>query len=109
VPGPKRTPIAPELQTEVSARAVELYRAMKKCRCDRVPSCKGLHCPGCARWYALHAALHAELGLRSWVWPCILPPTWLAGPDDIMRPRVASVRMVALEARLREAGAPCSK
>src|SRR5262249_21687508 len=83
--GSKRTPLARQsLQPRIPPKAVELFNAMRRCRCTcDLSSPKRLHrgCPGCDTWWTLHSELDTELAMPPWQWPCILPP-WRRGGDN---------------------------
>jgi hypothetical protein len=71
--GTRRTPLARRSAVQITPQAIELFVAMSKLRCT-CPSPKPPTrepCPGCARWYDLHADLHDELRLEPWQWPCV--------------------------------------
>jgi len=60
--GTKRTPIRREARSQITPRAVELFRAMQ-----RAPD-------GSRKWDDLEGQLHAELKLRVWQWPPVSDP-----------------------------------
>jgi hypothetical protein len=77
----KRIPIARQAAMTISPRALVLFAQMKAARARRRaatcivgqnPSgyCTA-SCAACQRWADLDAALHVELGLKPWVWPCL--------------------------------------
>jgi len=70
--GTKRQPIQLRVLTPITARAVDLYESMQRLRCTCPPlePLMGEPCPGCKRWFDLHAELHTELGCKPWEWPC---------------------------------------
>jgi hypothetical protein len=77
--GTKRTPIARQATLQITPRVVELFELAERARRQRkTASCVvgtyGLcraECPACTRWYDAMAALHSELRLRPWQWPCL--------------------------------------
>ena len=71
-----RTPINRPAVAQISDRALDLFEAMGRLRCtcpSPKPPTQGYRapCPGCERWYDLHADLHDELQCQPWEWPCI--------------------------------------
>lgn len=116
--GARRTPLTRPVQTPISARAVELYREMRKLRCSCPPYPDPTkwtgrkQCDACEQWWRLHGQLDAELRLRAWEWPLLCPPTLHQVFDhaagrftDVLVPEQPDARMQALEAALREAAA----
>jgi hypothetical protein len=71
--GTRRTLIARHSVAQITPNAVDLFVAMGRLRCTcpspKLPTQEP--CPGCARWYDLHADLHVELRLKPWEWPCV--------------------------------------
>jgi hypothetical protein len=65
-----RRPISRPALTMISPRAIDLYESMLKLRCTCPPPPER-SCPGCKRWYDLHAELHEELRCLPWEWPCV--------------------------------------
>src|SRR5215471_6492695 len=52
-----RTPV-------ISERALALFEQMRRCR------------RGSEQWFALHSALHAEVGAKPWQWPLDVHEIW---------------------------------
>ena len=97
----KRTPIARQPSLRPSPRAMALFEQLERARRQRrAASCIignspagycSAECAACRSWYALHAELHSELGLRPWEWLCVprnpYPPgtsasrNWRPDPD----------------------------
>ena len=68
--GTRRTPLVRRPAVQVTPRAVDLYIAMGKLKCTcPPPALKRSTCPGCERWWDLHADLHSELAAKPWEWP----------------------------------------
>jgi hypothetical protein len=64
--GTRRVPLARRPAVQVSPRAIDLYAAMGRLHCTCPPPSPSRElCPGCHRWYDLHADLHSELRCRS--------------------------------------------
>lgn len=79
----KRTPIKRQGVTQITERAVELFREMERLRtqCSCLPIdwqneyWRRDECDACAKWWDVHFQLHTELGLRPWSsWPCVENP-----------------------------------
>jgi hypothetical protein len=116
--GSRRTPFARPTQTPISARAVELYKRMRKLKCECPPYPDPTkwtgrkQCGACREWWQLHAQLDAALApTRPWEWPLLCPPTLHQVFDHAagrftaeLVPEQADERMRALEDALREAG-----
>jgi hypothetical protein len=114
--GARRVPLTRPTQAQISARAVELYKQMRKlkCSCGQYPDptkwTGRQMCEGCTRWWELHGELDSELKSKAWQWPAICPPTLHPVFDhaagrftDEFVPEQPDARMRALEAALREA------
>jgi hypothetical protein len=102
-----RTPIQRPALTMISPRAVELFEAMGKLRCT-CPSPKPptqSPCPGCRRWYDLHADLHVELGCKPWEWPCVARSTPKRAGSPCWNEDIAARMMLLREAARRRAPA----
>jgi hypothetical protein len=96
---------------QISPRAVDLYVAMGKLKCTCLPPAPTWQepCPGCARWYDLHADLHDELQLPPWQWPCIgRRSPKRAGSPTMNETIAATMRLLeeAVKARRRAAANP---
>jgi hypothetical protein len=80
MPGTKRNPIRRPAVQPVSPRALELYaelrRAMRArqratdCTLSEYGHCTA-ECRACEAWWDAHNALHSELKLKPWLWPCL--------------------------------------
>jgi hypothetical protein len=79
--GTRRVPIARQVvQSSVTPRASELFTELERvgrsrkravgCTITEHGLCTA-DCLACQRWSDLHAALHTELRLRPWQWPCL--------------------------------------
>jgi hypothetical protein len=110
-----RTPIQRPALTMITPRAVELFVAMGKLRCTcPPPSPKRSPCPGCERWYDLHADLHDELQCKPWEWPCVArqspkragSPTWNETIAATMTALQEAARRRAAPSPSREEGDP---
>jgi hypothetical protein len=102
MPGTKRNPIRRPTVQQISARAVELYGALRRASrarrgaidCTNAKSgyCT-TKCRACQAWYDAHDVLHTELRLKPWEWPalprCPFPPGSAAArewhPGDAQR------------------------
>jgi hypothetical protein len=83
-----RTPIERPTLTTISSRVLEIFAELERARRARLHAddcevresgmCKG-ECAACERWWSAHNALHVELHLPPWIWPCIpfcpIPPS----------------------------------
>jgi hypothetical protein len=97
--GTRRTPISRPPVAQVTARGVELFTAMGKLRCtcpSPRPPTQG-PCPGCEQWYDLHDALHTELKLPPWQWPCVARQSPKRAGSTCWNDDIAA-RMAALKA-----------
>jgi hypothetical protein len=79
--GTRRTPIARRAALQITARAIALFEQLERVRRQRRGStcvvrdnpsgyCTA-ECQACESWFDLMDALHSELGLRPWFWPCL--------------------------------------
>jgi hypothetical protein len=110
--GTRRTLIARHSVAQITPNAVDLFVAMGRLRCTcpspKLPTQEP--CPGCARWYDLHADLHVELRLKPWEWPCVSrqgsklagSPAW---NEDIAARMTLLVEAVRLRAAARATNA----
>jgi hypothetical protein len=61
----------------IMPEAIRLFEEMEGPKCTWSPRdwdgeyWKHEECPGCRRWWDLHALLHRELKCRPWQFPCI--------------------------------------
>src|SRR5262245_10043902 len=79
----KRTPIGRTPIPQIMPRAIELFDAMRRCRCTCPPHRNPLtRCSACDRWWQLQNQLCDELRTRPWEYPCIEDPREADGPDD---------------------------
>jgi hypothetical protein len=71
--GTRRSPLVRQSTVQITPRAIELYAEMSRlcCSCPSPKPPTQEPCPGCARWYDLHADLHVELRRKPWEWPCV--------------------------------------
>ncbi len=75
-----RTPIQRPALTMISPRAIELFAELERarrarrratdCTISEFGLCKA-ECRACEAWWDAHDALHTELRLPPWQWPCI--------------------------------------
>jgi hypothetical protein len=118
-----RTPIARPALTMITPRAIELFSELERSRrarkhaVDCTISEQGLctaNCRACRLWWDAHAALHTELRLRPWVWPCLprnpYPPgspgarEWRPGTEqEELRDLLNAARRAAVAASKRTA------
>jgi hypothetical protein len=76
--GTRRTPINRQaVQPLITPLALALFERARRAR-GRAEDCaigeSGLcttRCDACRAWSDAHDALHRELGLRPWAWPCV--------------------------------------
>src|SRR5262245_6934573 len=94
----KRTPINRSPITQVTARSVQLFDAMRRCRCTcPTPRNPLKRCSACDRWWRLQNELCDELAAPVWQYPCVEDPR-----DGENRP-AAEALWRALDAASREA------
>src|SRR5262245_45636877 len=94
----KRTPINRSPITQVTARSVQLFDAMRRCRCISPGNCNAIvRCSACDRWWKLQNALCDELATPIYQYPCVEDPR-----DGGNRPD-AEALWRALDAASREA------
>lgn len=78
--GTKRVPVARTPIPQITPRSIELFDAMKCCRCTCPPiDWEGKYwgrqqCPGCKRWWQLQNQLCDEVRAPIWQYPCIEDP-----------------------------------
>jgi hypothetical protein len=99
--GTRRTPINRPKAVQITSRAIDLFVAMGKLRCTCPPPSPGWTppCPGCERWWDLHAELDDELHCEPWQWPCVAraspkhagSPTW----NEDIAARTAALKAAA--------------
>src|SRR5262245_56796521 len=78
---PVKRRVSKERDVQITAKAFELFEAMKRVRCTCTPEQQGHGCcAGCDRWWDLQSALHLELHCKLWHWPC-LRRTWAYGDE----------------------------
>ena len=104
--GTRRVPLGRRPAVQITPRAVELFVAMDKLRCT-CPSPKPptqSPCPGCERWYDLHAELHVELRCKPWEWPCVVRQSRKrAGSTRMSESMAATMTLLQEAARRRTA------
>jgi hypothetical protein len=76
-----RTPIKRPGLPQVSARAIQLFVELERCRrarkrsvdctIDGISGYCSTRCRTCRSWFDAHAELHSELQLKPWIWPCV--------------------------------------
>jgi hypothetical protein len=104
--GTRRTPLARRPAVQITPRAVELFAAMGRLRCTCAPPPpERASCPGCQRWYDLHAELHAELGCKPWEWPCVARQSPKRAGSTCMSESVAATMALLQDAVRRRAAA----
>jgi hypothetical protein len=80
--GTKRTPLERRSATQITPKAIELFRELERakrarrraidCRISEHGCCSSVsECRACSRWWDLHNELHIELALPPWRWPAI--------------------------------------
>jgi len=80
MPGTRRVPITRTAIPQITPRAIELFDALRRCRCSCPPIdwegeyWKRDRCAGCERWWDLHHDLHRELHCKPWHFPCVEDP-----------------------------------
>src|SRR5262245_50800327 len=78
--GTKRVPVARTPIPQITSRSIELFDAMKRCRCTCLPiDWEGKYwgrqqCPGCKRRWELQNELCDELHTKPWEYPCVEDP-----------------------------------
>ena len=100
--GTRRTPLVRRPAVQITPRAIDIYAAMGKLKCTCAPPspCRTL-CPGCERWYDLHAELHAELGCKPWDWPCVARQSPKRAGSACMSESIAATMTLLQEAARR--------
>jgi hypothetical protein len=101
--GTRRTLLARHSVAQISPHAINLFVAMGRLRCTcpspRPPTQEP--CPGCERWYDLHAELHVELGCKPWEWPCVARQTPKRAGSACMNQSIAATMTLLQEAARR--------
>jgi hypothetical protein len=80
--GTKRTPLERRSATQITPKAIELFRELERakrarrraidCRISEQGCCSSVsECRACRRWWDLQNQLHIELKRELWQWPCI--------------------------------------
>jgi hypothetical protein len=105
--GTRRTPINRQaVQASITPAAVEIFRLLERakrarkratdCTLNKYNLCSG-QCRACCDWWNAHDALHSEMKLRPWVWPCVprcpYPPN--TPPARAWRPSVGQQELYA--------------
>jgi hypothetical protein len=100
--GTRRTPLVRRPTVQITPRAIDLYLAMSKLRCTCPPPSPGrTQCPGCQRWYDLHAELHEELRCAPWEWPCVARQAPKRAGSTCMNESIAATMALLREAARR--------
>jgi hypothetical protein len=108
--GTRRTPLARRSAVQITPRAIDLYVAMGKLKCTCPPPSPGRTlCPGCQRWYDLHAELNAELRCKPWEWPCVARQSPKRAGSSCMNETIAATMALLDEAVRRRAAVPARK
>jgi hypothetical protein len=80
MPGTRRVPLARQVAGPIiTPKAIEIYAELQRvararrratdCTISKFSKCSG--CRTCETWWDLQDALHRELGLPVWIWPCV--------------------------------------
>jgi hypothetical protein len=78
--GTQRTPLVRRSAVPISPHAIELFAELERARRARrrAVDCTiaesgycTTNCRACRAWFDAHAALHSELHLPPWEWPCL--------------------------------------
>jgi hypothetical protein len=100
--GTRRVPLARRPVVQITAEAVRLFEAMGKLKCTcPPPSPTRSPCPGCERWYDLHAELHDELRCKPWEWPCVARQSPKRAGSTCMNETIAATMTLLQEAAKR--------
>jgi hypothetical protein len=94
--GTKRTPLERRSATQITPKAIELFRATERakrarrraidCRISEQGCCSAVsECRACRAWWDAHAKLAEELQTPLWRWPAIPRNPFAPGSADARR------------------------